>query len=96
MSAILYEQTIFSESSFWKLVANCISTYQEEHLEYAEKYERYDLFVPAFRRCCLNRLQLANNKQMLDLAGSIDSLKFSGKLINPIASYKKTPNLALV
>jgi siderophore synthetase component len=95
MSAILHEKTTFSETSFWKLVANCVSDYQERYPAYAEKYERYDLFVPEFKKCCLNRLQLNNNKQMLDLANPIDSLQFSGRLKNPIASYKKEPELTI-
>ncbi|BDS11219.1 IucA/IucC family protein [Aureispira anguillae] len=93
MSAILNEHTAFSEASFWELVADCISDYQEAHPEYEEKYERYDLFVLEFKRCCLNRLQLGNNKQMLDLADPVNSLKFSGMLLNPIAVFKPELNV---
>jgi len=45
------------------------------------------LFVSEFDACCLNRLQLRNNKQMLDLADPIDSLQFVGKLKNPVAAF---------
>lgn len=76
------------ESKFWKLVANCIHKYQAEHPEYEEKYKRYQLFVEEFDRCCLNKLQLSNTKQMLNLADPIESLKLQGVIENPIAKYK--------
>ncbi|WP_075341788.1 IucA/IucC family protein [Tenacibaculum agarivorans] len=78
-----------SEDRFWKLVADCIYEYQEEFPEFKDKYERYDLFVDEFDRCCLNRLQLGNTKQMLNLADPIESLKLVGTLENPIAKFKK-------
>lgn len=89
MSAILNDQADFPEALFWRTVAHCVLEYQEQHPEFKAKYERYDLFVPEFKLCCLNRLQLGNNKQMLDLADPINSLKFSGMLSNPITHYKQ-------
>lgn len=79
----------FSEHNFWQLVADCVYEYQEQHPEFSEKYERYDLFVNEFDRCCLNRLQLGNTKQMLSLADPIESLKLEGTLINPLSQFKK-------
>ncbi len=88
LGAILEEQLKFSEDDFWRLVAECILDYQHAHPELAASYERYDVFVDEFDRCCLNRLQLGNTKQMLNLADPIDSLKLEGVLKNPIAKYK--------
>ncbi|CAM1371239.1 IucA/IucC [Tenacibaculum sediminilitoris] len=79
----------FSEENFWELVAECVYEYQEEHPEFSEKYKRYDLFVDEFDRCCLNRLQLSNTKQMLSLADPIESLQLEGTLENPLAKFKK-------
>ncbi|MEE4001203.1 IucA/IucC family siderophore biosynthesis protein [Tenacibaculum sp. FZY0031] len=79
----------FSEENFWQLVAECVYAYQEEYPEFSEKYERYDLFVNEFDRCCLNRLQLNNTKQMLSLANPIQSLKLRGTLENPLAKFRK-------
>ncbi len=87
MSAILNEQTHFSEDSFWQLVAECVHDYQKRFPSYAEKYQRYNLFVPQFKKCCLNRLQIRNNQQMLDLEDPMNSLQFAGMLNNPIACY---------
>lgn len=84
LSSILDEHSLLTEELFWEAVSECILTYQIEHPEYQELYERYDLFSETFASCCLNRLQLRNNKQMLDLASPTDSLQFVGQLKNPI------------
>lgn len=79
----------FPEENFWELVAECVYEYQDKHPEFDEKYKRYDLFVDEFDRCCLNRLQLGNTKQMLSLADPIESLKLVGTLQNPLAKFKR-------
>ncbi len=89
MSQQLETHIGFSEHNFWQLVAECIYEYQNEHPEFSDKYIRYDLFIEEFDRCCLNRLQLKNTKQMLSLGDPIDSLELVGTLKNPIAKFKK-------
>ncbi|MDL0432929.1 GNAT family N-acetyltransferase [Marinobacter sp. TBZ242] len=89
MSAILDEQGDFPESRFWQLVADCVHEYQAGHPELADKFRRHDLFAPEFTRSCLNRLQLANNQQMIDLADPAGNLQFHGTLINPIARHAR-------
>jgi siderophore synthetase component len=46
------------------------------------------MFAPEFTRSCLNRLQLANNQQMINLADPAENLKFAGTLNNPIARWR--------
>ncbi|KRB59564.1 IucA/IucC family siderophore biosynthesis protein [Flavobacterium sp. Root186] len=87
LSAILCETKTLSEEDFWSAVADCIHKYQSEQPHLQEQFKKYNLFVPEFDSCCLNRLQLRNNKQMLDLADPIDSLQFIGKLTNPVAVF---------
>lgn len=89
LAAILDDQGDFPEADFWQLVATCVRDYQSEHPQLAEKFRRYDLFAPTFARSCLNRLQLANNQQMVDLADPASALQFVGELSNPIAEYRK-------
>ena len=43
------------------------------------------LFAPRFRHSCLNRLQLRNTRQMVDLTDQAGSLQFAGTLDNPLA-----------
>ncbi|MDR6763687.1 siderophore synthetase component [Flavobacterium sp. 2755] len=89
LSAILSETKTLSEEDFWSSVADCIQDYQSAQPHLQEQFKKYNLFVSEFDSCCLNRLQLRNNKQMLDLADPIDSLQFVGKLKNPVAVFSQ-------
>ncbi|NTF34511.1 IucA/IucC family protein [Rhizobium skierniewicense] len=88
LSATLHETETLHEDRFWSLVAECFRTYQAEHPEHADKYQRYDFFAERFVRNCLNRLQLNNNQQMLDLLNPEDSLQYIGELENPLARFR--------
>lgn len=87
MADILVHQGGWSEQTFWRCVAECIIAYQADHPQLAEKFRRYDLFAPSHPLSCLNRLQLANSKQMIDLADPSKNLQFAGHLKNPIAAF---------
>ena len=65
-----------------------ILTYQKEHPEFEKEFKQYDLFVDAFLHSCLNRLQFANNKQMVDLTDPAAALQFIGTIKNPVSKYK--------
>ncbi|WP_428943276.1 GNAT family N-acetyltransferase [Pantoea sp. FN060301] len=88
VSAILDESGTLPEAQFWQAVARCITEYQQAHPQHADKFARYDLFAPEFTRSCLNRLQLANNQQMINLADPAENLKFAGTLVNPVAAWR--------
>lgn len=87
ISAILDESGTLPEARFWRCVAQCVHTYQQAHPQLAPKFARYNLFAPTFQLSCLNRLQLANNQQMINLADPAENLKFAGELVNPIAAF---------
>jgi siderophore synthetase component len=91
MSQILVEHSGYPEPRFWELVAMCVLDYQGSHPELKEKFERYDLFAHEFKRSCLNRLQLTNHQQMIDLTDPDPAkcLKFAGTLKNPISALKQ-------
>jgi siderophore synthetase component len=90
LAQVLLEHANFSDEAFWSVVAASIHEYQAEHPHLADKFRRYDLFAPAFLRNCLNRLQLTNNRMMVDLNAPepVDSLQFVGTLHNPITHLK--------
>ncbi len=94
LSHILVSHLNYSEDRFWGLVAENILTYQQKYPEMQEKFEQYDLFAPEFKLSCLNRLQLNNHKQMIDLDDPTVLLQFVGTLENPVAQFK--PALASV
>jgi siderophore synthetase component/RimJ/RimL family protein N-acetyltransferase len=85
LAQILDEQGRYPVERFWRRVAACVAEYRDSQPELAPKLARYDLFVPTFPRSCLNRLQLHDNRQMIDLADPAKNLRFAGTLANPIA-----------
>ncbi|MEQ1965011.1 GNAT family N-acetyltransferase [Xenorhabdus khoisanae] len=87
LAAILHEQAEYTQEKFWQAVAHCVLDYQSHHPEFSQQFERYELFTPEIKRCCLNRLQIANNRQMLDLSDPAQSFKFADNLTNPIAPF---------
>lgn len=87
LSATLDNSGTLDEAQFWARVAACVTEYQQAHPQLAAKFARYDLFAPTFERSCLNRLQLANNQQMINLADPAGALKFAGTLANPLAPW---------
>ncbi|WP_034947938.1 GNAT family N-acetyltransferase [Erwinia oleae] len=88
VGAILDQSGTLPEEKFWQAVAHCVKDYQQAHPQFAGKFSRYDLFTPEFSRSCLNRLQLANNQQMINLSDPAENLKFAGTLANPIAGWR--------
>lgn len=94
VNQILVENGCCDEDTFWGLVAACIADYQREHPELSSKYRQYDLFAPEFLHSCLNRLQLGNNLQMINLTDPAANLKMAGNLINPIARFRPIGELA--
>ncbi|MDX1587565.1 MAG: GNAT family N-acetyltransferase [Oleiphilaceae bacterium] len=96
MADILVQQGGWSEQGFWRSVADCVKAYQADQPQLAEKFRRYDLFAPSFTLSCLNRLQLANSRQMIDLADPSKNLQFAGHLKNPIAAFAPAPQAEAV
>ena len=80
------------QDAFWAGVAGCVRDYQASMPELADRFRRYDLFTPRFGRSCLNRLQLRNTRQMVDLddPDPAAGLQFAGTLANPLASASRS------
>ncbi|MFJ8566671.1 IucA/IucC family protein [Streptomyces sp. NPDC093514] len=89
LGAILADEGICEEDTFWQAVADCGHEYQDSMPQLAERFERYDLFAQEFQLSCLNRLQLRNNKQMVDLADPAAALQLIGNLKNPVAAFAR-------
>ncbi|MBZ9642578.1 IucA/IucC family siderophore biosynthesis protein [Streptomyces sp. PSKA30] len=85
LAANLATEGILEEDDFWGTVADVTREYQASMPELADKFRQYDMFAPDFALSCLNRLQLRNNKQMVDLADPSGALQLVGNLKNPIA-----------
>ncbi|MEU7380024.1 MULTISPECIES: IucA/IucC family siderophore biosynthesis protein [unclassified Streptomyces] len=85
LAATLAAEGVLAEDDFWQSVAEAVREYQESVPGLAWKFARYDLFAPEFALSCLNRLQLRDNRQMVDLADPSGALQLAGTLRNPLA-----------
>ncbi|MFD8232672.1 IucA/IucC family protein [Streptomyces sp. NPDC059696] len=85
LAANLATEGILAEDDFWRTVAEVTRTYQESMPELADRFRQYDMFAPEFALSCLNRLQLRNNEQMVDLSDPSGALQLVGNLRNPMA-----------
>ncbi|MBE3000590.1 IucA/IucC family siderophore biosynthesis protein [Nocardiopsis sp. HNM0947] len=88
LNGILADEDLVSEQEFWATVAACVTDYQASVPQLADKFERDSLFVDEFALSCLNRLQLRNNKQMVDLQDPAGALQLVGTLENPLARFR--------
>ncbi|MGV9357913.1 IucA/IucC family protein [Streptomyces misionensis] len=87
LAALLAAEGVLTEDEFWRTVARTTRAYQEANPELADRFRRYDVFAPEFALSCLNRLQLRDNRQMVDLADPSGALQLVGTLRNPIAGF---------
>ncbi|GGR79720.1 MULTISPECIES: IucA/IucC family protein [Streptomyces] len=87
LAAQLAAEGILEEDGFWRTVAEVTREYQEANPQLADRFRQYDMFAPEFALSCLNRLQLRDNKQMVDLADPSGALQLIGTLENPLAGF---------
>ncbi|OKH98551.1 IucA/IucC family protein [Streptomyces sp. CB02923] len=87
LSGILVTNDVLDEDTFWRTVADCVTAYLEANPQLADKFRQYDMFADEFALSCLNRLQLRNNEQMVDLQDPAGALQLIGTLENPIARF---------
>ncbi|MET9901809.1 IucA/IucC family siderophore biosynthesis protein [Streptomyces sp. NPDC006446] len=87
LAAQLADEGILGEEDFWRTVAESVRAYQEATPELEDKFRQYDMFAPEFALSCLNRLQLRDNRQMVDLTDPSGALQLIGTLKNPIAGF---------
>ncbi|MBP2401042.1 IucA/IucC family protein [Streptomyces syringium] len=91
LNGILATEGVLEEETFWRTVAECVHDYQTSVPHLAAKFEQYDLFAERFALSCLNRLQLRDNQQMVDLADPSAALQLVGDLTNPLARFAPRP-----
>ncbi|TDN91750.1 IucA/IucC family siderophore biosynthesis protein [Microbacterium sp. BK668] len=93
VSGILHADGTLPEAVFWSLVADVVDEHAAQH---PDLDSAVDLRAESFAHSCLNRLQLRNTLQMVDLANQSASLLYAGELANPIArSARPAESLAL-
>ena len=89
LAALLDEAGLLPETGFWSLVAECVETYQAGQPGLGDKFARFDLFADSFPRNCINRLQLRDNRQLIDPTDPNKGFRFVGRLTNPISGLRR-------
>lgn len=85
LAPALAREGVCSEDEFWGTAADRLLAYRKRNPETAEAFDALELFAESFELSCLNRLQLRNNAQMLDLTDQSGGLIYAGTLANPLA-----------
>ncbi len=94
LQQVLEEHAGYPEEQFWELVADCVAGYQQQFPQLQEKFDKIDLFAPEITKTCLNRLQIRNNRKMVDhMYDPFKSQQFAGTLKNPLAAFRQQPVL---
>lgn len=88
LAAILDTDGVLPQEEFWAEVGRCVADHEAEHPDLASAAASYDLFREEFDHSCLNRLQLRNTLQMVDLTDQAESLLYAGTLVNPITPHR--------
>lgn len=83
LAALLHTEGVVDQDDFWAEVAACLDRHATDHPELAAAATAYDLRRDTFRHSCLNRLQLRDHRQMVDLGDQASSLMWAGELENP-------------
>ncbi|HJX78604.1 GNAT family N-acetyltransferase [Glutamicibacter sp.] len=84
LAPLLDAEELLAEGEFWTIVAERLLEYRAQHPQFAQHFDELGLFAPSFPLSCLNRLQLRNNQQMLDLTDQSGGLLYAGDLDNPL------------
>ncbi|WP_253903785.1 GNAT family N-acetyltransferase [Brevibacterium sp. CT2-23B] len=86
LSGILDGDGLLPAERFWAIVAETLDDYEAEHPDDARGVSGdVDLRADHFAHSCLNRLQLKNTKQMVDIGNQAESLLYAGTMPNPVA-----------
>ena len=86
LGGILDSDGVLGAQRFWVLVAEVLDHYEDAHPELARGLAGdVDLRAERFAHSCLNRLQLRNTVQMVDIGNQAESLLYAGTMANPVA-----------
>ncbi|GAA1856520.1 GNAT family N-acetyltransferase [Myceligenerans crystallogenes] len=86
LSGILAADGVLGAAPFWRIVGEVIGRHRDEHPDLAGPGPGVDLRAETFAHSCLNRLQLRDTTNMVNLASQSSSLIYAGRLRNPLRS----------
>jgi len=85
-AALVEDRDDLGPDGLWRVAAEALADHERAHPELADRVARFDLFTPSFDRSCLNRLQLRDNRRMVDLQAPV--MQIHGSLRNPLAIHR--------
>jgi siderophore synthetase component len=87
LSNVLHTYDSYDEHAFWQQVYDVIVEYQSAQPALAQKFEKYNLFAPEFKRFYINSVRLLGNAYEEKTSFAIPGK--GGTLQNPLASIKR-------
>lgn len=87
LSDILHTHMDYDEHLFWKTVTGSIEEYQQDNPHLTDRFEKYNLFEPEFKRFYINSLKLLNNGYAEQTGFAVP--KKGSKLPNPLYVIKQ-------
>ncbi|OQP58242.1 IucA/IucC family protein [Niastella vici] len=84
---VLHTYAGYNENAFWQQVYEVILEYQAAHPALAHKFEKYNLFVPEFKRFYINSMRLLGNGYEEKTSFAIP--RKGGTLQNPLAAIRQ-------
>ncbi|WP_017495695.1 IucA/IucC family siderophore biosynthesis protein [Flavobacterium sp. WG21] len=81
LSHVMITNANYTEKEFWNCVYDIIIEYQAEHPELQEIFDKYNMFIPEFKRLIFNSRRLYNGYE--ETAG-FPHMKKSGFVPNPL------------
>ncbi|NPC95605.1 IucA/IucC family siderophore biosynthesis protein [Nocardioides sp. zg-DK7169] len=88
LAAILHADGVLDQEEFWAEVRACLTEHAADHPGLAAQSASYGLLREEFQHSCLNRLQLRNTLEMVDISDQAESLMYAGTLRNPAAEAR--------
>lgn len=87
LSNVLHTYDGYTETEFWQQVCDVVLEYQEAHPALTHQFEKYNLFVPEFKRFYINSVRLLGNAYEEKTSFAIP--RKGGVLQNPLAAIKQ-------
>jgi siderophore synthetase component len=84
---VLHTYAGYHENAFWQQVYDVILEYQAAHPALTHKFEKYNLFVPEFKRFYINSVRLLGNAYEEKTSFAIP--RKGGTLQNPLAAIRQ-------
>lgn len=85
LAGLLDDAGVMTANDFWATAHAVLTDYRAAHPELAARFAELDLLAAEVPLMCLNRLQLRDHQQMVDLTDPDSAVVLAGTIPNPLA-----------